>query len=111
MNELSRYIAVIHHGREAAIEIVNTSSSDHSYLDQGINVSSIETTYTFSNRVVIKRRIEYDEVIASAELCAECWISYEVIAPFHEDVQPAKKSFINPCQESFWLKMQLAEKL
>ncbi|HFZ8993375.1 TPA: hypothetical protein ACIPUI_000437 [Citrobacter freundii] len=40
-----------------------------------------------------------------ANVCPECWISWEILDAAGQHIRPAKKHFHNACQESFWLKM------
>ena len=40
----------------------------------------------------------------AALACAECWITYEVLASAPENpIHPARQVFENACRESFWL--------
>lgn len=105
MNQLFTYIEAIN-GVDEKVRIVNKVITNNSYNDQGITVTSFESLLSFSNGVILKHCIEFDELPPSSEVCAEYWISYEVIDSSTESVSPMKKTFINKCQESFWLKIQ-----
>lgn len=79
-----------------------------SYQDSGVNVDVCEETYQFCDGVVLRRLVEIDDVCAALEsegVCAECWISYDVLDSAEIDVQPKRKVFSNTCQARFWLKM------
>ncbi|MGI0119828.1 hypothetical protein [Zooshikella sp. RANM57] len=103
MNLLSHYIQAIH-GQKTPASIVKQSESKNSYLDEGVEVKEVETTYYFDNGVIIKNTIEQD-TIPSDNVCPECWISYSVIDTAGINIQPLNKLFHNHCQEQFWLKM------
>ena len=105
MNQLYTYIEAINRV-DGKVFIVSQVVTDNSYKDQGVAVNSYETIFSFSNGVVLKYDVEFDEVPLSSEVCAECWISYEIIDSLTETISPTKKTFVNKCQESFWLKMQ-----
>ncbi len=79
-----------------------------SYQDGGVNVDVCEETYRFYDGVVLRRVVEIDDVCAALEsegVCAECWISYDVLNSAGIDVQPKRKAFSNTCQARFWLRM------
>ncbi|MGF1878243.1 hypothetical protein L4D77_23495 [Photobacterium frigidiphilum] len=105
MNDLYTYIAAVK-GELTDLELVSHESVDTSYKDQGIEVDCRESLFTFSNGVIIKHCIESELFEANEQACPECWISYEVISELGNTlVQPKRKTFINHCQESFWLKI------
>ena len=104
MNTLASYIKAINK-RKSVVSIVSESQKNGSYIDDEVEVNEVEKTYHFSNGVVIKHKIERDNA-PSDLLCEECWISYEVVNPSHQQITPLRKTFYNTCQESFWLKMQ-----
>lgn len=105
MNQLFTYIEAISNS-EGAVNVLSNSTTDLSYIDQGVRVNNIENMITFSDGVVIKHSVEFDEVKPSDEVCAECWITYEVIESIIGEITPMKKMFTNKCQESFWLRIQ-----
>ncbi|SQI35644.1 Uncharacterised protein [Leminorella richardii] len=79
-----------------------------SYQESGVKVDVCEETYRFCDGVVLRRLIEIDDVCAALEsegVCAECWISYEVLDSAGIDIQPKCKVFSNTCQMRFWLRM------
>ena len=60
-------------------------------------------TWQFADGAVIRRTVEEDDFPA-ALACAECWITYEVLASAPENpIHPACQVFENVCRESFWL--------
>jgi hypothetical protein len=63
--------------------------------------------YHFSDGVVMRYEFERDDEVAPGDnVCSECWISYKVIhSPEGLKIIPAYKSFINQCQEAFWIKI------
>lgn len=105
MNNLCTYIAVTK-GEVSVVSLESSQTFDKSYTDQDIVINCIETVFQFSNGVVIKYLNESDLFDVNAQACPECWISYEVISQSsNTDISPKKKTFINQCQEDFWLKM------
>lgn len=105
MNNLHTYIAATK-GELNGVKLVASESFDKSYTDQGIVVNCIESIFHFSNGVVMKCCNEADVFEDNEQICPECWISYEVISKSDEThVFPKTKTFLNHCQEAFWLKM------
>lgn len=73
------------------------------WLDQGVEVRREVATWQFADGAVIRRTVEEDDFPA-ALACAECWITYEVLASAPENpIHPARQVFENACRESFWL--------
>ncbi|OAN13138.1 hypothetical protein A3K86_15870 [Photobacterium jeanii] len=125
-NDLADYVRAIQ-----AFEKCNDSECiaerrviDNSYLDDDIWIESVETQFRFKNGVVIERLVESDHPVkakqaesqtlvddaASNMVCAECWISYEVLTqPKERHITPRTKQFINSCQQAFWLKITAAQ--
>ena len=105
MNNLCTYIAATK-GEISVVKLVTSQSFDKSYVDQDIVVKCTESVFQFTNGVVMKYCSESDLIEANEQVCAECWISYEVIAESGDtQVFPKKKTFINHSQEDFWLKI------
>ena len=105
MSNLCTYILTTK-GEQTELKLELYESFDKSYTDQGIEVNCIELMFYFSNGVVLKYVNESGSIEEHEQLCAECWISYEVVfEPAGICISPIKKSFINQCQEAFWLKM------
>ena len=104
MNQLITYIKAIHQ-RPAPTTITRQQHERYSEQDEsGTLIRHQQTTYWFANGVVISRQTEQDDA-PSEQVCAECWISYQVItSPI--PVTPPRKLFHNPCQEAFWLQIQ-----
>ncbi|MBU2712650.1 hypothetical protein [Zooshikella harenae] len=92
------------HGQKTPVLVVKQFERKNSYLDEGIEMREVETTYYFDNGVIIKNTIEQDD-IPSENRCPECWISYSVIDTAGINIQPLNKLFHNHSQEQFWLKM------
>ncbi|MGY6039712.1 hypothetical protein [Aeromonas sp. AE23HZ002T15] len=104
MHQLSTYLTAIHRQAGPAT-IIRQQSESHLEQDQdGTLIHHRQTHYWFADGVVICHQKEQDDA-PSLQLCAECWISYRVIASPHP-ISPSHKLFHNPCQEAFWLKMQ-----
>ncbi|SDH99293.1 hypothetical protein [Paraburkholderia phenazinium] len=107
MDKLVTYVSAIH-GHVSPVAILKQTVQRDSWSDQGFDVQKEETRYTFDNGVVIRRVVEQDQ-FPTELVCAECWISYEVIEqPSGSRVSPAKKNFDNACREAFWLKYYAA---
>ena len=71
--------------------------------DQGVHTRRTVIVARFSDGAVIRRTVEEDDFPA-ALACAECWITYEVLASAPENpIHPARQVFENACRESFWL--------
>jgi hypothetical protein len=104
MHTLFTYISAIHE-QNATVSVVNKSTKTNSYIDDEIEICEAEITYNFDNGVVVQHKTERDNV-PSDLVCAECWISYEVIEAAQQKITPLRKTFSNTCQEAFWLKMQ-----
>lgn len=105
MNNLCTYIAATK-GEINAVSLESSQSIDKSYTDQDIVVNCVESVFQFSNGVVIKYLIESDVTEVNAQTCPECWISYEVISEStNTHISPKRKTFLNQCQEAFWLKI------
>lgn len=103
MNTLASYIKAIHN-QTSVVSVVSESHKAGGYIDEGIEVNEVEKTYHFDNGVVIKHKVEQDN-LSSDQLCDECWISYDVMDFNQLTITPQRKIFYNRCQESFWLKM------
>lgn len=105
MNDLSDYVAVIQ-GKSSALVLLHCESHEHRYDDQGIMIDCRQSIFQFENGVCIKYCCESDEVADDEQICPECWISYEVVdEPASISVHPKQKTFINYCQQDFWLRM------
>lgn len=102
MNRLSTYVGAILH-RQGAPAFSSHREEHSSEQDQGIEVRREVVCYRFGNGVVIRRTVEQDD-FPSALACAECWITYEVVASGDVEggVRPVRKRFENSCREAFW---------
>ncbi len=100
---LSTYVAAIHQ-HPSPFSISNKTVDKSCWQDQDFEVCKEVTTYYFDNRAVIRRTVEQDNFPSEA-ICAECWITYEVISTGDTgiDINPKRKVFENTCRESFWL--------
>src|SRR5690242_7153009 len=103
MENLATYVAAIHH-RSSPLTISDTTVERSSWMDRGFEVCKEVTSYHFDNGAVIRRTVEQDNFPSEAA-CAECWITYEVIATGNTvaGINQARKVFENACRESFWL--------
>jgi len=105
MNNLYTYVAS-KNGEHTQLRLDREESLDKSYIEQDVVVNCFESKCYFSNGVVLKYCNESDLLEENSQVCPECWISYEVISqPQGMNILPKKKTFINHCQEAFWLKM------
>lgn len=104
MDKLSTYVAVIH-GQAGPRRIVHQAEERTAWLDQGVEVTRAVTDYRFDNGVEIRRTVEQDD-FPCEQVCAECWITYEVTgqAAGQPAVSPARQVFANACREAFWLR-------
>lgn len=107
MHTLFSYIKAIHN-QPTSVKIIDESIKTYNYTDDDIEICEQEKTYYFHNGVIIRYLSEQDNA-PSELLCAECWISYEVLDARQLPIKPLRKSFHNHCQESFWMKMQQAQ--
>ncbi|MDH0648917.1 hypothetical protein N5D48_15700 [Pseudomonas sp. GD03858] len=79
-------------------------SNQETWIDQDVTVIAEENTYAFDDGTLIRRLAEQDN-FPSDGVCAESWISYEVIRqPRDTMVSPTHISFTNPCREAYWLR-------
>jgi hypothetical protein len=103
MKNLSTYVAAIHH-QTSPLTISDVTVEKSSWKDQGFEVSKEVTDYHFDNGAAIRRTVEQDNFPCEA-VCAECWISYEVISTGKAvlNISPTRMVFENACRESFWL--------
>lgn len=104
MENLYTYAAAILR-RQGLAKIISQTTEESTWQDQGFEVRKQSTTYGFDNGVVIRRTVEQDDLPSEA-VCAECWITYEVLSNQSSSVcvSPKSKAFDNLCRESFWLK-------
>lgn len=105
MNNLYTYIAAIK-GEKTKVTLKSAESFEQSYTDNDVVVNCKESVFHFTNGVVLKYCNESDLLDDDAQICPECWISYEVMSESGDlQIYPKKKTFINQCQEAFWLKI------
>ncbi|WP_434629794.1 hypothetical protein [Chromobacterium sp. CV08] len=91
-------------GGAGADRVVAREESRSSWREQDCEVTLRECVYRFDNGVTIRRSVEVDDY-PSELACAECWISYEVLAlGASPGIAPPRKSFDNGCREAFWLR-------
>jgi hypothetical protein len=104
MSALSAYAAAIHQ-LPSAQRIVRQHSEQSSWQESDCTVRRWATTYEFADGRVIRRSVEQDDLPAAA-LCAECWITYEVLADGAAPLplEPRRQTFDNACRETFWLR-------
>jgi hypothetical protein len=101
-NQLATYVCAIHH-HPSSVSVQHAESTQESWMDQGFQVNTTISLYHFDNGAIIRREIEQD-TFPSEQACAECWITYEVLAPGNQGpIVPICKRFGNACRESFWL--------
>jgi len=102
MESLAHYVAAILQNSPEPV-ITRHETQRQSWIDQGYEVKQQQSTYWFANGVVIRREQEQDS-FPSAELCAECWICYQVLEHGPRDkITPERQTFASSCREQFWL--------
>ncbi|MFV0576605.1 MAG: hypothetical protein ACK5NC_14485 [Vibrio sp.] len=105
MENLFTYIQAIKEDT-SKVSILDRVESTASFEQDGIITDTYELTVRFDNGVLLRKTTEQDQLDDSDSICAECWISYELIeSPENLNIRPRKKTFINTCQEAFWLKI------
>ena len=79
--------------------------------DELKEVITLTQTWLFNDGVILKcvEEIETEHYDNDAQ-CPEHWITWEVIELNNQQISPHRKEFFNLCQQTFWLKMQLASK-
>lgn len=110
MEQLFSYISAIE-GGASPVRLVDTVDRLVDHSDELAEVRVKESLYRFSNGVELLYRREQEQRQSADQLCAECWISYRVLNNRGFAISPNQKSFSNPCQQRFWLKMQAAQSL
>ncbi|WNJ97212.1 hypothetical protein RND59_18580 [Vibrio ruber] len=106
MNHLFTYVSAVKNAPHELSIIEKVEHTSRCEAD-GIVTESCELVIKFDNGVTLRKCTEQDfSDDVTAAVCAECWISYEVIEqPDNLAVMPKRKSFTNPCQEAFWLEI------
>lgn len=86
-----------------------TILSAHTLLDDLTEITRKTHTWLFNDGVILKciEEIETTHYDNDAN-CPEHWITWEIIKIKGKPITPYRKEFFNLCQQSFWLKMQLA---
>ncbi|MDW6002250.1 hypothetical protein [Vibrio mangrovi] len=109
MNQLFTYISAIR--QESGALIAGQQLYQDVTEEDGVLVENSELIVTFHNGVIMKQSIESEHQEEPTDLaCAECWISYEIISePEGLRITPKRKTFINTCQEAFWLKINAVQ--
>ncbi|NBF11889.1 hypothetical protein [Pseudomonas sp. Fl4BN1] len=103
LDHLANYVSAILGLSSSRIGSLEKSNQE-TWLDQGFTVTAEEKTYAFDDGALIKRLAEQDNFPSDA-VCAECWISYEVVRqPLDKMVSPSHISFNNACREAYWLR-------
>ncbi|WP_028110764.1 hypothetical protein [Ferrimonas futtsuensis] len=91
---------------------VSLEGTAHRLIDHDDDLAEVrvkESLYRFSNGVELLYRCEQEQQQSDDQLCAECWISYQVLNNNGFAITPSQKSFSNVCQQRFWLKMQAGQ--
>ncbi|MGL1956797.1 MAG: hypothetical protein OCD00_05710 [Colwellia sp.] len=112
MNNLFTYVSTIN-SPYAGKFVVERKTVKESVENDGIITNYSEQIVKFRNGVIIKQCVEKDGIFSNSEVvCEECFINYEVLfEPDNYDVKPKRKSFINHCQETFWLKISAVQNI
>lgn len=111
MNKLATYISAIKNDTPDKLVSERLLTEDR-VQDDGVVTAYTEQTVRFVNGVTIQQSIEMDlENADHTTACRECWISYEVISePADLNILPKRKVFVNECQETFWLKINMRQR-
>lgn len=108
MTRLAHYLmAMKTPAYDGSVTVVAREQYDRSYQDQEVHVIYVESLVRFNDGALIRCSEELDQVESEA-LCAECWLTYQVVEHPETPIEPAAKHFTNRCQQAFWLKMQAA---
>ncbi|MED5611946.1 MULTISPECIES: hypothetical protein [Pseudomonas] len=110
MHHLAHYAAAIL-ATSTQPRIVRESTTSTHWHENGFEVRQSISTYEFSDGVIIRRMLERDDYPPDETLlCAECWITYEVVrdGPAAAAVQPRRMTFDSTCREAFWLRFHTA---
>lgn len=101
MDHLVNYVSAIL-GETSPRTVQLESSNQETWLDQGFTVIAEQKIYAFDDGALVKRLMEQDNFPSEA-VCAECWISYEVLRqPGDRTISPSHISFNNACREAYW---------
>lgn len=104
---LARYISQIAN-QEGSYQLLSTQN----FLDNLTEITRVTHTWLFSDGVILKCTEEIEtEFYDNDAQCPEHWIIWEIIESNSKPISPCKKEFFNLCQQSFWLKMQLANSI
>ncbi|SHE69086.1 hypothetical protein [Vibrio gazogenes] len=106
MNNLFTYVLAMKENI-AGLSVLEETRHDNRVEDDGHIIENSELVVRFENGVILRKQTEVDQTEpVNDEICAECWITYEVLSqPEHVTITPNRKSFTNQCQENFWLKI------
>lgn len=101
---LAKYISQIVN-QEDSYQILSTQN----FLDNLTEITRVTHTWLFPDGVILKctEEIETEHYDNDAQ-CPEHWITWEIVESNNKPISPCRKEFFNLCQQSFWLKMQLA---
>lgn len=104
LGRLVDYVAPVL-GHAGPRRIVHQTVERSAWQDQGCEVRKDVFTFQFDNGAILRRTVEQDDFPDEQQVCAECWITYEVVrAGEGEDGMDAvRKTFDNACREAFWL--------
>ncbi|SHO55372.1 hypothetical protein [Vibrio quintilis] len=104
-NNLLTYVQTLK-GKHSKIKVVDCLVQEESLDENGTTVTRYCADYQFSDGVILRYETEQDEIEQDDYVCQECWISYKVMySPEGLNIRPGYKSFINQCQEDFWIKI------
>ena len=105
MRHLANYVAAIRQLR-SPIGIECTTRGVSMWKEDGFVVTRETVTYRFTDGAAILCTTEQDSIPAEAEVCPECWITYEVVSDGDstERITPTRMTFDSNCREAFWLR-------
>jgi len=109
MRHLANYVAAIRQ-RRSPIGIESTTRDVLTWKEDGFEVARESAMYRFTDGAAILCTIEQDLMPAEAEVCPECWITYQVVyeGDSAKQITPVRMTFDSNCREAFWLKYHVS---
>ncbi|AYY80485.1 MULTISPECIES: hypothetical protein [Proteus] len=104
---LAKYISQIVN-QEDNYQILSTQK----FWDNLAEITRVTHSWLFPDGVILKCIEEIEtEFYDNDAQCPEHWITWEIVESNNKIISPCRKEFFNLCQQSFWLKMQLANNI
>lgn len=104
---LAKYISQIVN-QEDNYQILSTQK----FWDNLAEITRVTHSWLFPDGVILKCIEEIEtEFYDNDAQCPEHWITWKIVESNNKIISPCRKEFFNLCQQSFWLKMQLANNI